>query len=368
MENRTFLPQNTGRGAGQELDGNNNLGLVIKLRQYGFLCKKNYGVQMIKKIGVLTSGGDAPGMNAAIRSVVRTATGKGWDVIAIKQGYEGLINGLMTPIGPRDVGGIIQKGGTILGSARCLDFKTIEGQKRGIRQLNQYGIDALVVIGGNGSQSGAHALSSLGFPVVGVSSTIDNDLYGCDITIGVDTAMNIVLEAIDRIKVTASSHQRAFLIEVMGRDCGYLALMSGIAGGAEMVVIPEVKTSPEEVANSIEKAYQKGKSHAIIIVAEGAEYNAEKLNIYFKEHKEELGFSLRLTTLGHMQRGGTPGAFDRILASRLGAAAVMQLEKGEVGVMMGLKRGEVKSISLEDVVKNKKTLDQSSIELARILD
>jgi 6-phosphofructokinase 1 len=323
---------------------------------------------MIRKIGVLTSGGDAPGMNAAIRSVVRTGTIKGWEVMAIRQGYEGLINGLMVPMGARDVGGIIQKGGTILGSARCLEFKTNEGQKKAIRQLNQFGIDALVVIGGNGSQSGAYALSKLDFPVVGVSSTIDNDLYGCDITIGVDTAMNIVLEAIDRIKVTASSHQRAFLIEVMGRDCGYLALMSGIAGGAEMVVIPEVKTSPEEVAHCIEKAYQKGKSHAIVIVAEGSEYNAEKLRLYFKEHKEELGFSLRLTTLGHIQRGGTPGAFDRILASRLGAAAVMRLERGESGVMMGLSQGEIISIPLEEVANNKKTLDQNLIELARILD
>jgi len=323
---------------------------------------------MIKKIGVLTSGGDAPGMNAAIRSVVRTATSKGWEVMAIRQGYEGLINGLMFPIGPRDVGGIIQKGGTILGSARCLEFKTLEGQKKGIRQLNQFGIDALVVIGGNGSQSGAYALSKLEFPVVGVSSTIDNDLYGCDITIGVDTAMNIVLEAIDRIKVTASSHQRAFLVEVMGRDYGYLALMSGIAGGAEMVVIPEVKTPPEEVANSIENAYQKGKSHAIVIVAEGAEYNAEKLRQYFNEHKEELGFSLRLTTLGHIQRGGTPGAFDRILASRLGAAAVFRLEKGEYGVMVGLSKGEVINIPLEEVATKKKRLDEKMIELARILD
>lgn len=322
----------------------------------------------MKKVAVLTSGGDAPGMNAAIRSVVRCGLDKGWEMYGVRQGYQGLINGLFVPMGARDVGGIIQKGGTILGSARCLEFKTIEGQKKGLRQLNQAGIDGLIVIGGNGSQSGACALSNLGYPVVGVSSTIDNDLYGCDITIGVDTAMNIVLEAIDRIKITASSHQRAFLIEVMGRDCGYLALMCGIAGGAEMVVIPEVNIEPGDVAKVIDEAYEKGKSHAIILVAEGAKYNASMLQTFFRDHKEELGFSIRVTILGHVQRGGNPTAFDRLLASRLGAAAVERLAGGEKGVMVGLSKGEYKSIPLTDVVANKKTLDLKMVELARKLD
>ncbi|NPV85189.1 MAG: 6-phosphofructokinase [Anaerolineae bacterium] len=322
----------------------------------------------MKKVAVLTSGGDAPGMNAAIRSVVRCGLDKGWEMYGVRQGYQGLINGLFVPMGARDVGGIIQKGGTILGSARCLEFKTIEGQKKGIRQLNQAGIDGLIVIGGNGSQSGACALANLGYPVVGVSSTIDNDLYGCDITIGVDTAMNIVLEAIDRIKITASSHQRAFLIEVMGRDCGYLALMCGIAGGAEMVVIPEVDIEPGDVAKVIDEAYEKGKSHAIILVAEGAKYNASMLQTFFRDHKEELGFSIRVTILGHVQRGGNPTAFDRLLASRLGAAAVERLAGGETGVMVGLSKGEYKSIPLTDVVANKKTLDLKMVELARKLD
>ncbi|MBC6938392.1 MAG: ATP-dependent 6-phosphofructokinase, partial [Chloroflexi bacterium] len=202
----------------------------------------------MKRIAVLTSGGDAPGMNAAIRAVVRTGVARGWEVYGVEQGYSGLIAGSMRPMGPRDVSSIIQLGGTMLGSARCPEFKTEEGRLRAIRELRKRDIDGLVVIGGNGSQTGAFALSEMGFPVVGVASTIDNDLYGSEITIGVDTALNIALEAIDRLKVTASSHQRAFLIEVMGRDCGYLALMSGIAGGAEAIVIPEVEVQPAEIA------------------------------------------------------------------------------------------------------------------------
>ncbi|HOG80381.1 MAG TPA: ATP-dependent 6-phosphofructokinase, partial [Anaerolineaceae bacterium] len=216
----------------------------------------------MKRIAVLTSGGDAPGMNAAIRAVVRAGIGQGWEVFGVRLGYEGLINEKIIPLGARDVGGILQRGGTILGSARSLEFKTEAGQRKALRSLNQFGIEALVVIGGNGSQTGAYALSKLGFPVVGVASTIDNDLAGSDMTIGVDTALNIALEAIDRLKITASSHQRAFLIEVMGRDCGYLALAAGIAGGAEYVVIPEVETDPEEIAASMAKAYEHGKAHA----------------------------------------------------------------------------------------------------------
>ncbi len=193
----------------------------------------------MKRIAVLTSGGDAPGMNAAIRAVVRTGLAKGWEVFGVRRGYTGLIAGHIVPLGARDVGGIIQQGGTILGSARCPEFKTEEGRLEALRQLRFHDIEGLVVIGGNGSQAGAHALSQMGFPVVGVASTIDNDLYGSEITIGVDTALDVALEAIDRLKVTASSHQRAFLVEVMGRNCGYLALMAGIAGGAEAIVLPE---------------------------------------------------------------------------------------------------------------------------------
>lgn len=322
----------------------------------------------MKRIAVLTSGGDAPGMNAAIRAVVRTGIARGCDMYGVRLGYEGLINGRIIPLGARDVGGIIQRGGTILGSARSVEFKTIDGQKKAIRSLNELGIEGLVVIGGNGSQTGSYALTKLGFPVVGVASTIDNDLYGSDITIGVDTALNIALEAIDRLKITASSHQRAFMIEVMGRDCGYLALMSGIAGGAEMVVIPEVEITPEEIAEALRIAYEKGKAHAIVVVAEGAKYPIEVLNQYFIDHKERLGFDLRITTLGHVQRGGDPGAFDRILATKLGAGAVDALLRKEYGVLVGLIKNEVKTTPLDVVTSNKKTVDLRMLELAKLLD
>ncbi len=323
---------------------------------------------MIRRIGVLTSGGDAPGMNAAIRAVVRMGAANNLEVYGIRNGYQGLINGRVQPLGPREVGGIIQRGGTMLGSARAPEFHTEEGQIRALRTLNEYHIDALVVIGGNGSQTGNEAISRRGFPTVGVSSTIDNDLYGSEITIGVDTALNISLEAIDRLKTTASSHQRAFLVEVMGRDCGYLALMSGIAGGAEAVVLPEIETNPEDIAGIIASAYQRGKEHALIVVAEGAKYNAQALIDYFSTHKERLGFSVRATQLGHVQRGGVPSAFDRILASRLGTAAVETLLRGEYGVLVGLIKSEMKTTPLSEVIANHKTLDPRMITMAKILD
>lgn len=321
----------------------------------------------MKRIAVLTSGGDAPGMNAAIRAVVRTGVARGWEVYGVEQGYSGLIAGSMRPMGPRDVSSIIQLGGTMLGSARCPEFKTEEGRLRAIRELRKRDIDGLVVIGGNGSQTGAFALSEMGFPVVGVASTIDNDLYGSEITIGVDTALNIALEAIDRLKVTASSHQRAFLIEVMGRDCGYLALMSGIAGGAEAIVIPEVEVQPAEIARELRAAYERGKAHAIVVVAEGAQHDAEELDEYFKVNQKQLGFELRITKLGHIQRGGQPGAFDRLLATRLGAAAIRCLERGEYNVLVGLNRGEVTTTPLSEVVSHKKEIDLDLLELAQEL-
>jgi 6-phosphofructokinase 1 len=323
---------------------------------------------MKKKIAVLTSGGDAPGMNAAIRAVVRTGTQQGWEVFGVRLGYEGLIDGKFIPLGTRDVGGILQKGGTILGSARSNEFKTEEGRIKAIRNLNESGIENLVVIGGNGSQTGADALNKMGFPTVGVASTIDNDLSFSEMTIGVDTALNIALEAIDRLKVTASSHQRAFLVEVMGRNCGYLALMAGIAGGAEMTVIPEVEVDPEQIAQNMRSAYKKGKEHCIVVVAEGAQFNANKLDEYFKQHRERLGFDLRVTILGHVQRGGEPSAFDRILASRLGAGAVEQIAAGNNGVLVGLIKSAVTATPLDEVIKTKKQLDPKMIELARLLD
>ncbi len=322
----------------------------------------------MKRIAVLTSGGDAPGMNAAIRAVTRTGIQKGWEVFGIKEGYEGLIEGRMIPLGHRDVGGIIQRGGTILGSARCEEFKTEVGRRKGIRSLNENGIEALVVIGGNGSQTGSFRLHQLGFPVVGVASTIDNDLVGSEITIGVDTALNISIEAIDRLKVTGSSHQRAFLVEVMGRNCGYLALMSAIAGGAEAVVVPEVESDPEEIAHVLSRAYERGKSHAIVVVAEGAKYNAARLGEYFQKHEERIGFALRITVLGHIQRGGTPSASDRVLGSRLGAGATDAIEHGGFGVLIGWNHGEVQATPLEEVVGKKKQLDMNLFDLAKRLD
>lgn len=321
----------------------------------------------MKRIAVLTSGGDAPGMNAAIRAVVRCAVDLGWEAYGVRHGYEGLVNGLMSPMGARDVSGIIQLGGTVLGSARCPEFKTEAGRLKALRALNQNRVDALVVIGGNGSQTGAYALYAMGFPVMGVASTIDNDLYGSEMTIGVDTALNIALEAIDRLKVTASSHQRAFLVEVMGRNCGYIALVAGIAGGAEYVVIPEVETDPEALAKELRAAYERGKSHAMVVVAEGAKYNAEALAHYFQQHRERLGFDLRATILGHVQRGGAPDAFDRFLATRLGAAAVEHMANGESGMLVGQIKGEIAATPLADVATKKRELDLRLLELARVL-
>jgi 6-phosphofructokinase 1 len=321
----------------------------------------------MRRIAVLTSGGDAPGMNAAIRAVVRTGIDRGWEVLGVRHGYDGLISGNMVPLGARSVGGIIQQGGTILGTARCPEFKIEEGRLRALRALQGHNIEALIVIGGNGSQTGARALSQMGFPVVGVASTIDNDLCGSEITIGVDTALNIALEAIDRLKVTASSHHRAFLVEVMGRDCGYLALMAGIAGGAEAVVIPEVETDPEAIAAELHDAYGRGKLHALVVVAEGARYNAEALERYFEEHHGRLGFELRATTLGHVQRGGAPTAFDRLLATQLGAAATEHLARERHGLLLGLVNGQATATPLAEVVAGKKPLDLHLLELARVL-
>ncbi len=321
----------------------------------------------MKRIAVLTSGGDAPGMNAAIRAVVRTGLERGFEVYGVRHGYRGLIAGDFVALSARDVGGIMQRGGTILGSARSEEFRSEAGRSQAIQQMADRGIEALVVIGGNGSQTGSHALWKAGFPVVGIASTIDNDLYGSDITLGVDTALNIALEAIDRLKVTASSHQRAFVVEVMGRNCGYLALMAGIAGGAEAITLPEVESDPEQVAAEIRTAYEKGKPHAIVVAAEGARWNAEALVNYFKGHRERLGFELRATVLGHVQRGGAPTFADRMLGTRFGAEAVERLARGESGVLVGVRRGELVTTPLEEVVGRPKPLDPELLRLAPIL-
>jgi 6-phosphofructokinase 1 len=322
----------------------------------------------IERIGVLTSGGDGPGLNPCIRAVTRAAIGKGIEVRGIKRGYTGLINGEMAPFDARSVGGILSKGGTILGTTRLPEFKEVKFQRQAIRVLNQNDVDGLVVIGGNGSLTGALALHNLGFPTIGVPGTIDNDVGGTDIAVGVDTTLNTVLDAIDKIKDTASSHQRAFLIEVMGRDCGYIALMSGIAGGAEMILIPEIPTPVEDVADCLSNAYMVGKSHGIVIVAEGYKPGTEAVLQYLSDHKEELGFSMRVTRLGHVQRGGAPSAYDRILATRLGAAAVDGLLAGKSGHVTGMVQSAIKYTPLEEAVADLRPIDARLHDLAHLME
>lgn len=321
----------------------------------------------MKRIAVLTSGGDAPGMNAAIRAVVRVGIDRGFEIFGVREGFRGLMDGDFMPLDARSVGGILTLGGTVLASARCREFKDEAVQREALKQLEDNGVSGLIVIGGNGSQTGAAALSKLGFPTLGIASTIDNDLYGSEMTIGVDTALNIALESIDRLRVTALSHKRAFFVEVMGRDCGYLALHCAIVGGAEAVVIPEFEVTPEAIAAEIRTAHERGKRHAIVVVAEGARYNATRLVNYFDEHCERFGFDPRVTVLGHVQRGGTPSAFDRMLATRFGAAAIAHLARGEHGVLIGLLSGRVAATPYREVVANKKTLDANLLELARVL-
>ena len=321
----------------------------------------------MRNLAVLTSGGDAPGMNAAIRAAVRTGLSHGLSVWGVYQGYSGLIEGNFKRLGARDVGSIIQRGGTVLGSARCPEFQTEEGRELAIRRLHGAGIDGLIVIGGNGSQTGAEALHRMGFPVVGVASTIDNDLYGSDVTIGVDTALNVALNAIDNLKVTASSHRRALLVEVMGRKCGYLALMAGIAGGAEAIVLPEVEVAPEQIAERIQDGYERGKPHAIVVVAEGARYNAEGLCRYFREHGLLVGFEFRSTVLGYVQRGAAPTCADRLLGTWLGSAATEEMIAGNAGVLVGISKGELVTTPLDVVVKGQKPLPAWFLKTAEML-
>ena len=320
---------------------------------------------MSRKIAVLTSGGDAPGMNAAIRAVARCGIAKGWEIVGVNQGYAGLVNGDYRPLAARDVGGLLSKGGTVLGTARCPEFEKEDVREKALRNLNRNGISALVVIGGNGSQTGAAALNDMSFPTVGVASTIDNDLVGSEMTIGVDTALNIALEAIDRLRVTAASHQRGFLIEVMGRKCGYLALMAGIGGGAELVLLPEIDFEPDEIREAIHDAYRRGKSHAMVVVAEGAKHNAEALVRHFKN--QNTGFELRATILGHVQRGGVPTAYDRLLATRLGAGAVDALDQGVSGVVVGMNQGVVSTTPFAEIVGKTKGISPELYQLAHVL-
>jgi 6-phosphofructokinase 1 len=316
-------------------------------------------------LGVLTSGGDAPGMNACIRSVVRTATTHNVRVIGINNGFEGLINGEFRVLGPRDVGGILQRGGTILQTRRSERFKDPKGQREAIRHMNEAGINGLVVIGGEGSMKGAHALAQQGINVVGIPASIDNDVWGSNMAIGVDTALNTIMDAVDKLRDTASSHGRAFLIETMGRGSGYLAVMAGIVCGAEMVLIPEVPVTLQEVADAIEDAYRRGKSHAILIVAEGANFRTTELAKALDEL--DVGFKTRVTILGHIQRGGYPTAFDRLLASRMGVKAVEALLNGQVDTMTALQGRGIELIPLAEVTANSQHANEEYYHMARIL-
>ena len=321
----------------------------------------------MRRIAVLTSGGDAPGMNAAVRAVVRSALERAWEPLGVIRGFDGLRAGAFRPLGDRAVGGIVQRGGTILGSARCPQMLTEDGQVAAVRALAAAEIDALVVIGGNGSQAGAHALARRGLRVVGVASTIDNDLLGCDVSIGATTALDFAIEAIDRLKDTASSLHRAFLVEVMGRSCGYLALMAAIAGGAEAVAIPEIASSAAGVAELVRGAYRRGKAHAIVVVAEGVPGGGRALADQLIAMHADVGFDVKLTTLGHVQRGGGPNAFDRLLASRTGAGAVDALAAGRHGVLVGMAGGVLHETPLGEVASRVKPIDPTLFELARVL-
>jgi len=319
----------------------------------------------MKRIAVLTSGGDAPGMNPCVRAVVRSAIAHGMEIFGVHRGYAGLIEGDMDPLNARSVGGIIRQGGTFLQTARCPEFLTPQGRRKAVREINEHEIEGLIIIGGNGSMAGAYELHKMGVPVVGVPASIDNDIPGTDMAIGVDTALNTILAAIDRIKDTATSHQRAFLIEVMGRHSGYLAMMSGIAGGAELVLIPEKEVSLEQVAKVVEDAYIKGKNHAIVVIAEGAQYKTSEVAAYLEQ--DEVGFEVRATILGHIQRGGAPTAFDRLLASRLGMAAVDEMVAGNHGVMVGLQGNRIVAMPLEEIVGHTKPLNLAVLEEAEVL-
>lgn len=321
----------------------------------------------INKIAVLTSGGDSPGMNAAIRAVVRTGINEGFEMVGSMRGYQGLIDGDIVPLHSRSVSNIIQRGGTILKSARCKAFYEKEGREKAYKKMKATGIDALVVIGGDGTFTGAKIFGKeFGMPIVGLPGTIDNDLYGTDFTIGYDTAINTVMEAVDKLRDTAYSHDRLFIIEVMGRDAGFIALTSGLATGAEMILVPESPTYIDEMIYMLEKDWKKSKTSGIIIVAEGDDSGGaikveNEINTQFPE------FETRVTILGHIQRGGSPTAQDRVLASRLGNAAIMTLNDGVSGVMIGMVDNEIELTSFEKSIKQHQSINLELLDIARVL-
>ncbi len=319
----------------------------------------------MEKIGVLTSGGDSPGMNAALRSVVRKGISMDLKVKGIRHGFAGLIKGDVISLEMKDVSGIMDRGGTVLQSRRCEEFKTDDGQEKALKRLEEHEIEGLIVIGGDGSFRGGQALHEKGLPVVGIPATIDNDIYGTEIAIGVDTALNTVVHSINMIRDTATSHERAFVIEVMGRESGYIALMSGLAGGAEEILVPELDFDLDDVARNIVRGQKRGKQHSIIVAAEGVLKNAGHTVANYIERK--IGYEVRVTVLGHLQRGGSPTAFDRILSSRLGAKAVEELRAGKSGVMIAWQRGAIKTVRLSEMLDKGKEINEKLYELAKVL-
>ncbi|HLN94125.1 MULTISPECIES: 6-phosphofructokinase [unclassified Flavobacterium] len=322
--------------------------------------------KQIKRIGVLTSGGDSPGMNAAIRAVVRTCAFHGVECVGIYRGYQGMIEGDFKEMGPRSVNNIVNKGGTILKSARSKDFRTPEGRQKAYENLQKAGIDAFVVIGGDGSFTGAEVFSSeFDFPVMGIPGTIDNDIYGTSHTLGYDTALNTVVEAIDKIRDTASSHNRLFFVEVMGRDAGHIALNAGIGAGAEEILIPEEDLGLDRLLDSLKKSKASGKSSSIVVIAEGDKIgkNVFELKDYVDENMPE--YDVRVSVLGHMQRGGAPSCYDRVLASRLGVKAVESILEGKTRYMVGVLEDKIALTPLEQAIKGKSEIDR---ELLRVSD
>ncbi|MGO1058862.1 6-phosphofructokinase [Planococcus sp. FY231025] len=317
----------------------------------------------MKRIGVLTSGGDSPGMNAAVRAVVRKGIYEGIEVAGVYHGYQGLIDGNISVLEAGDVGDIIQRGGTALYSARCPEFITDEGQEKAIAQMKKHGLEGLVVIGGDGSYRGAMALTKKGFPAVGVPGTIDNDIPGTDYTIGFDTALNTVIEAIDKIRDTATSHERTFIIEVMGRDAGDLALWAGLAGGAETILIPEQDFDINDMIERLEKGKKRGKKHSIIIVAEGVMSAQELASLLAEKSDAET----RISVLGHIQRGGTPTARDRVLGSLFGARAVEVLLAGDGGKAVGMVNNKVVDYDMTEAFTAEHDADMSLYELSKEL-
>lgn len=321
----------------------------------------------IERIGVFTSGGDAPGMNACLRAVVRSAVYYRKDVFGIYQGYQGMINGDFQELKARSVGNIIHRGGTILKSSRCEEFMTKEGRQKAFDKLQKAGIDALVAIGGNGTFTGAHLLQEEhGIPVIGIPATIDNDLYGTDYTIGFDTATNTVVQAIDQIRDTAASHGRLFFIEVMGRHSGFIAMRSGLAVGAEAVLVPEQEMSTERLVNILDRNWKSRKSFSLVIVAEAGE-SGRTFKIAEEVNKRFNYYESKVTILGHLQRGGNPTTLDRVLSSRLGVAAVEGLLEGKSDVMAGVVHKSIKYTPLQEAISKKQEIEEEWLRLARIL-